>query len=87
MTRSKNYFYFCLFRVKIIFQSENLAGLAHSGALEICLFRAEFFIHRIASQNVHRGKFLDMKVSVDSGAAGLRKYFFGFCLFEQIGRG
>ena len=32
----------------------------HPGALEICLFRAEFFIQRIASHNVHRGHFLDI---------------------------
>ena len=37
--------------------------VANPGSLKICLFRAEFFIHRIASQNVHRGKFLDMFIS------------------------
>ena len=140
MTRSENYFCFCLFRAKKIFPSENLAGsghpitpqflhrppqfntrttpfqhlkslrsrtetphfniknpsvkhrktpssrlhwgvcwaegflgwkgvallcwtegdLVHPGALELCLFRAILFIHRKASQNVHRGYFLDI---------------------------
>ena len=62
-TRAKNYFRFCLFRAKTIFPRENLAGLrpfTHPGALEICLFRAEFLIHKIASHNVHRGYFSDI---------------------------
>ena len=51
---TKNYFCFFVFRVKTIFPSENLRGGActYQGALKICLFRAAFFIHRIASQNV-----------------------------------
>ena len=60
---TKNYFCFCVFRVKTIFPSKNLRGrgaVTYQGALEICLIRAAFFIHRIASQNVDRGNSLDI---------------------------
>ena len=42
------------------FPEQEFGRVGASSALEICLFRAEFFIQRIASQNVHRGYFLDI---------------------------
>ena len=58
-TRSKNYFCFVSFEPKL-FSRARTWPFTNPGALEICLFRAAFFIHRKASQKGLRGNFLDI---------------------------
>ena len=67
--RFKNYLC-CIFRAKTIFSSgipRKPGQFTHPGALELCLFRAEFLIHRTTSQNVHRRSFFRYR-------AGYMKY-------------
>ena len=60
VTRCKNYFCYCHFRFWLTYCFLNLISWTFQGTLTICFFQAVFFIHRIASQKGHWGKFLDI---------------------------
>ena len=52
----------------------------HPGALEICSFRAKFFIRRKTSQNVHRGYLLDIMKLQSTQFLNLIKIYLDYCL-------